>query len=339
MALCQLTAMTFTSVNLHSAPEIADLQQRLVSDDAGVRRIAVLEFADVDDEALLPAVAHVLRFDVDPALRTEAAGVLAGWDHAAVVDALAEALVDESPVREAAAQSLSELKDPTVGARLLPYASHPDPFVCAAALRGLKELRIPEAALPATVALTHADSTVRREAVSVLGWLKHAASLPRLAHAAVQDVDPEVRRVASGALGLASSHEASGVLPALCAALQDGVWTVREEAATTLGKLRADGQRARDALRQAMSDPYWQVRLRAARSLGRLRDGGALPALIEALMHPAGNLRKEAAIALGEIGDPRAIAALQVAESDPDPEVRKAVRLALQRFMGTGLDR
>jgi HEAT repeat protein len=166
----------------------------------------------------------------------------------------------------------------------------------------------------------------------VLGWLELAAALPLLAHTAAEDDDPEVRRAATGALGLAAPQEAASVLPALCTALRDPAWAVREEAATTLGKLRPAGRQAGDALREAMEDGYWQVRLRAARSLGRLRETVSLPVLTEALVHPAGNLRKEAAIALGEIGDPRAAAALDVALADPDAEVRKAVRLALQRL-------
>jgi HEAT repeat protein len=321
-------------------PSLVDLRARLASPDAGVRRVAVLEFADVEDAALLPDLIALLGGDPDASLRAEAAHALAGRDDDAVVDALAAALRDEPAVRDAAAQSLTELKDPQAGARLLPHASDADPFVCAAALRGLKELRLPAAAQPATLALQHADAGVRREAVSVLGWLKHAASLPLLARTAVGDADPDVRRVATGALGLASPQDAASALPALCQALTDAVWAVREEAATTLGKLHPGAGEGTAALRAAMTDDYWQVRLRAARSLGRLRDVAALPVLTEALVHPAGNLRKEAAIALGEIGDAAAAAALQAAETDPDPEVRKAVRLALQRLGApTGVER
>ncbi len=330
MALCHLSDMSLSSP--HPDAHIAALQQRLANADAGVRRVAVLEFADIEDEALLGAITTVLRDDTDATLRAEAARVLAGWDDADVVDALAHALSDLPEVREAAAQSLSELKDPQVGARLLPYVAHEDAFVCAAALRGLKELRVPEAAGSATAAVLHADATVRREAVSVLGWLKHAAALPIIAFAAVADADEQVRRVATGALGLAPPEHAHSVLPALCSALVDPAWSVREEAATTLGKWPPEGDVAAAALRQAMGDDYWQVRVRAARSLGRLRDRTALPVLSEALVHRAGNLRKEAAIALGEIGDAQAAAVLHAAETDPDPEVRKAVRLALQRL-------
>lgn len=320
------------------APEVQDLLQRLADPDAGVRRVAVLDFVDVEDEAVLPALATLLKQDPEPTVRAEAARSLAGWDDADVVDALATALRDLPEVREAAAQSLTELKDPRAGARLLSHATDADPFVVGAALRGLRELRVPGASEPAIVALRHADAAVRREAVAVLGWLKHAPALPLLANAAADDADPEVRRAATGALGLAAPQDVQTVQAALCAALHDSAWAVREEAATTLGKLQAQGAAA--ALRESMADDYWQVRLRAARSLGKLRDAQALPELTEALVHPAGNLRKESAIALGEIGDTRAVPALEVAASDPDPEVRKAVRLALQRLGApAGVDR
>ena len=327
-----------TLAPIDTNPLIAAFQQRLADPDSGVRRVALLDFADVEDEALLPAIAGLLRHDPDPALRAEAARTLAGWGDGDVVDALADALADEPLVREAAARSLAELKDATAGARLVHRAGHADAFVCAAALHALKELRVAAAAEPATAALTHPDAAVRREAVGVLGWLRHAPALPELARLAQADADTEVRRAATGALGLALAEQAPSVLPALCAALGDATWQVREEAATTLGKLAqpaAPGpQRSAScaALREAMDDEYWQVRLRAARSLGRLRDAEALPVLIAALVHQAGNLRKEAAIALGEIGDARALPALEAANADPDPEVRKAVRLASQRL-------
>jgi HEAT repeat protein len=311
--------------------DAAQLQLRLASEDAGVRRVAVLEFADLGEEELLPTIISMLRTDPDPALRAEAARALEGAGGDQVVAALAAALRDASPVRDAAAASLAELKDAGAAAHLIPYASDPDPFVCAAALRGLKELRLTAAAGPAMAALSHPEAAVRREAIGVLGWLKHAAALPLIARTAGADADPEVRRAATGALGLAAPGSDTA-LEALQTALGDAVWAVREEAATTLGKFRDGSGAITAALRRAMADDHWQVRLRTARSLGRLRDREAQPLLIEALLHPAGNLRKEAAIALGEIGDPAAAGALQAAGTDPDPEVRKAARLALQRL-------
>ena len=319
--------------------QIDAMRERLSDADAGVRRVALLDFADVESVDLLPAIVAVLRDDPDPDLRAEAARALAGWGHGDVVEALADALGDEPVVRNAAAQSLSELKDATAAACLVRHAGSTDRFTCCAALRALRELRVPAAALPATHALDHPDAGVRREAVGVLGWLRHAPALSRLAAIANGDLDPEVRRAATGALGFASLAELPLVLGALCERLEDSAWQVREEAATTLGKvtdLAAPGSDMRSAagtaLRRAMEDDYWQVRLRAARSLGRLRDLLALDVLVETLVHQVGNLRKEAAIALGEIGDARAARALQAAAADPDPEVRKAVRIALERL-------
>ena len=306
------------------------LEARLRDADSGVRRVAVLEFIDQGDESGLPEIVRILREDAEPDLRVEAAQALAGWDRREAVEALAAALQDVPRVREAAAASLTELKDPDVGAALIPYALHADAFVVAAALRALKELRLAAAAEPALTALEHSEAPVRREAVGVLGWLKSGDALPRLAVLVARDPDAEVRRAASGALGLAAPQN-DAALRALEAALQDPQWQVREEAATTLGKFNSD-ESSNAALRGALEDEQWQVRLRAARSLGRRRDRQALPQLIRALVHPAGNLRKEAAIALGEIGDGKAIDALNVAAGDPDPEVRKAVRLALQRL-------
>jgi HEAT repeat protein len=311
--------------------DTTNLQLRLASEDAGVRRVAVIEFADSGEDGLLPTLVTLLRNDPDPALRAEVARALEGSGGDEVVVALAEALRDESPVREAAAASLAELKDATAAVRLIPYAGDHDAFVCAAALRGLKELRLTAAAAPAMAALSRAEAAARREAIGVLGWLKHAAALPLIARTAVADADPEVRRAATGALGLAAPASDTA-LEALRVALADAVWAVREEAATTLGKFRDGNGVIATALRGAMADDHWQVRLRCARTLGRLRDRDARPLLTEALLHPAGNLRKEAAIALGEIGDPAAAAALEVAGADPDPEVRKAARLALQRL-------
>lgn len=306
----------------------ADLAQRLQSDDAGIRRIAVMELADHEEEAWLPALIHALG-DMDADVRQEAAQRVAGWDVDSVVHALAGALLDEAePVRLAAAQSLSELKDPQAGQALLPWADHADSFARAAALRALRELRLAAAAPAALTSLAHPQPTVRREAIGVLGWLKHDQALPKLAALAETDADADVRRAAVGALGFASGTAVAEIQPALLAALRDSAWAVREEAATTLGKLRVA---AVPALTAALEDGYWQVRLRAARALGLLRNTQAVPALGTLMAHEVSNLRKEVVIALGEIGGDTASALLNAAQADPDPEVRKLARLGLAR--------
>lgn len=312
--------------------EASALLPRLADADPVVRRIALFELADLEDAALLPAFVTTLSDDPAPEVRREAACVLGAWENDEVVEALCAALLDaDAEVRAAAAQSLSELKEPASGHVLSRWAARPEPFVRRAVLRGLRELRFAQAFDPALQALADTDADVRLEAVAVLGWLKDARALALLASLAASDVSADVRRAAVGALGFASDDD-HATLDALLAALRDSVWQVREEAATTLGKLRAAAARA--ALVEALDDAYWQVRLRATRALGQLRDAQAAPAVAVLLTHAISNLRKEAALALGELGSPGSLPALRAALDDRDPEVRKAVRIAIAQIEG-----
>lgn len=310
----------------------AALAARLANADPAVRRLAVIEAAELEDEAWLPALIHALRHDADAAVQRTAAERLGAWESADVVDALCEAIRDarlDANARDAAADSLTALKDTAAGARVLHHLTHAyaDPYARAALLRGVRELRLPAAATPALEALADASANVRREAVGVLGWLRHVQALPRLALLARDDASPEVRHAAIGALGFATDDT---VLDTLTSALHDGEWRVREEAAATLGKLRLSSARA--ALEGALADDYWQVTLQATRALGRLRDATSTLAVAELLTYPVSNVRKEAALALGELGGIDALPVLEAALKDGDPEVRKAARIAIAQI-------
>jgi len=203
-------------------------------------------------------------------------------------------VLDDSDVdvAEAAAASLSELKEHAMATPLLAaFSQQTTPATQTALLRALRELRAPGAFEPALAALKSEHSTVRCAGIGVLGYLRNVAALPEIAQIAANDPDPEARRTATGALGFAS--DTTSVSLTLMTALRDAYWQVREEAAATLGKLKA----------------------------------------IEALGHEISNLRKEAAIALGEVGDKGAIPALEAALQDVDPDVRKLAQLALNQIL------
>ncbi|WP_175920232.1 HEAT repeat domain-containing protein [Burkholderia pyrrocinia] len=324
---------TFSLPGTHD-PDLAALVARLAAPDASVRRIALLELADLEESALVPVFVAALRDDPSADVRSEAARVLGEWEQPDVVDALCRALLDpDDGVRATAAQSLSELKDATSGTVLCSWADRPEPFVRSAVLRGLRELRAPDAFAPALHALDADTATVRAEAVAVLGWLKDSRALPPLARIATADADADVRRAAVGAIGFATPGD-TAVVTALLAALRDAAWQVREEAAATLGKLRVVDGRA--PLVAALDDDYWQVRLRAVRALGQLRDAASAPAVVALLSHAISNLRKEAALALGELRDRATLPALHDALEDRDPEVRKAVRIAIGQIEQLG---
>ncbi|CAB3754017.1 HEAT repeat domain-containing protein [Paraburkholderia solisilvae] len=330
------TASVPAFLDTHLLPDdAAAASARLAAGDAAVRRIALLDLADLEDAALVPAFVAVLRDDPAAEVRREAAGVLAAWEQRDVVEALCNALLDtDSDVRDAAARSLSELKDPSSGQVLRRWAERPEPAVRRAVLRGLRELRYADALDPALRALADANDDVRLEAVGVLGWLKDPRALAPLAKLAIDaaGVRADVRGAAVGALGFAT-HADTAVTSALLDALRDDAWQVREQAATTLGKLRL--QAARDPLITALDDAYWQVRLRAVRALGQLKDRHAAPKVAALLMHTISNLRKEAALALGELNDADTLPALRTALQDGDPEVRKAARIAIQQMEGS----
>lgn len=306
------------------------IHSRLASADPEVRRIAVMNLLDSDEDDIEELFLAALQ-DKDAKVRAEAARLLEGYEAHAVVAGLIGVLEDsDDEVCEAAAMSLSELKEPPMGDGLL--AALPTvktAFAKAALFRALRELRRPEAFALALAALQDSATEVRCAALGVLGYLKNDAALSEIARIAGADTDPEARRIAVGALGFAT--DLAAVTPALKQALQDQSWQVREEATATLGKLLAAD--AIDDLIAAMADPYWQVRIRAARSLGKLKARVALPVLIDALGHEISNLRKEAAIALGEVGDKAAIPALETALQDTDPDVRKLAQLALNQIL------
>ena len=318
------------SPSLQVDPDYLRFYGRLNQADATVRRITIMNIADEENSELLPWLHFAVKHDPAPEVRQEAATRLEGWEDHHSITALSEALLDSNlAVRQAAAQSLSEIKQAESIEPLLPLLQHADSYVRAAALRAIRELR-PVQALNAIVAnIHHADVQVRREAVSTFGWLKQASAQFLLAELAINDPDAEVRRIATGALGI-SEQTTPAIEQALLSALTDEIWQIRVEAALTLGKIKP--QSAIMPLITALADPYWQVRIPAARSLGKLKATQAVEALALPLQHEISNLRKEAALALGEIGGRRALQLLQQAETDSDPEVRKAVRIAITQI-------
>lgn len=323
--------MTASFLLAHALPD----DVRLQSPDAAVRRLALIDAAESEDDACVPLLIHALRHDTDAGVRRTAAEALGAWELPDAVDALCDGLHDgDTSVRTAAADSLAGLKQSDLGLRLLARLDDPDTEVRTALLRALRELRLPQSAAPAQQQLSHASAAVRREAVGVLGWLRHAPALPGLAALAQRDPEPEVRRAAVGALAFAVDDS---VLPTLVDALLDNDWQVREEAAATLGKLHLIA--ARIALEAALDDTYWQVALQAARALGRLGQSQSAHAVATLLTYPISNVRKEAALALGEIGTPADLIVLEASLQDDDPEVRKAARIAIaqigQRLKGS----
>src|SRR5258708_24749769 len=104
-----------------------EIAAKCASPDAGVRRVAMLELADVVDEGAVPLLARGLR-DSDATVREAAAKALDEHDGLAAVEALVAALEDPvQAVRAAAAEMLAEKKELASSELLIDRAGHADP--------------------------------------------------------------------------------------------------------------------------------------------------------------------------------------------------------------------
>jgi HEAT repeat protein len=313
-------------MSAHESEKLAEIAARLRGDDSGARRVTVMALAECAHEPgagrLLLAALH----DTDPSVRAEAAKVIDEFPAEELTQPLIGALTapDES-VRGAAARALADLKDPAAGTALLTaLEGASDPFVLAAILRALRNLRHDPALQAGLQLLAHEHAAVRHEAVGLLGYLRKPDTMADIARLALSDTQPEVRRQAVAAL-VSGDPEVVGWT--LIRAVADPDWQVRAESSSVIGRLKIAA--GIGALIQATEDPSWQVRERAVEALGQLRARKALSAIGRCATDAISNLRKAAVTAIGEIGDSEGRCYLEPALLDGDPDVRKMARWAL----------
>jgi HEAT repeat protein len=190
-----------------------------------------------------------------------------------------------------------------------------------------------------------------------------AAGVPALLDG-LRDPDPGVRWHAAAAL--MHVGRAPSAVPGVLAAMNDGVWVVRNaagraledvsapESLTVLAEAAADpsvetryhavraiarqgaaAARVLPTLRAALRDSDWEVRSDAARALGgaALAAGDAAPALAEATRDADPQVRISALWALWQVGGGSAArAAAQAALQDAEREVRDAALDLLARM-------
>ena len=87
--------------------DILALQPRLTDEDPGVRRIALIELADLEEPDGLLWLVDRLSQDPTEEVRAEAARLLEAWEDEPVVQALCQALTDPSEAVQAAAAQAS----------------------------------------------------------------------------------------------------------------------------------------------------------------------------------------------------------------------------------------
>lgn len=302
--------------------------QENYSSDPDVRRLAIINAIELDKETALRLILSGFD-DTDGAVREEAARAIADIPGEYMLLPLLKLLEDsDENVRIAAAETLSECNIKELGDIYEEWITNKCDFVRSSVLRALRPLRIPGVALYALKGLNELSQAVRLESVGVLGYLQNSAYAHDLSKVAVNDVSPEVRRIAVGAIGYALTPE---TLAAALQGLHDNEWQVRAEAAGTMAKLGADGV-CGEVVVAMSAETQWQVISKLLVAIGKIKCHDAVSEVAEMLTHPVSNVRKEAAMCLGEIGNPVAIASLRTALLDRDPDVKKVAAWAIAKL-------
>ena len=180
-------------------------------------------------------------------------------------------------------------------------------------------------------AAKHRVPYVRSAAARALGVIGDRRAVAPLADLLARDSFPEVRNEAATSLGRLGGPEATD---GLTKAIADSDPYVRKAVVSALGKV--GGPEAAARLIETMDDSDSGVRCYVAEALGRVGGPKAAARLIEAMDDSEPHVRYWVAEALGKVGGPEATARLTEAMTDPDPKVRDAAREALQRIRAVG---
>lgn len=235
--------------------------------------------------------------DIDPAVRVKAIKCLEQFlsSHPDLTQQLIVLLSDDHPsIRKQAALSLGHAADVAAFPALLLILDDSNPMVRRAAVIGIgtflchnpEEQYRMEVLERLTDVLEHRcrryeDGLLKIETCHTLQYIHTEQSkdlLLQLAH----DVDFDVRKSALLALGFFRPYKDS-LIPEIHPYLQDGHWSVREAAVTTLGMLQA--QELEMELLSMLEDPDITVRKALLVTLGRIYSIQAIPILIDYLAH------------------------------------------------------
>jgi HEAT repeat protein len=176
------------------------------------------------------------------------------------------------------------------------------------AAKTLGELRDPQAVQGLMLVCRDRDGAVKSAAAEALGKIGDAHAVPTLIKL-FKDTSKIVRETA----GTALMYIGEKSVDALLESLKDPHFVVRCHAVRTLGGMTTDYQMGRvwvrearvvDALIDMVKDPDRAVREDATIALGNIGDARAVDALMEAMKD--GAVKRHAIASLGMIGDPRA---------------------------------
>jgi len=282
----------------------------------------------------VPALCEALAA-APPEIRARAAQILGDLGAKQAVPVLLQALRGKFfAVRAAAAEALGRIRDGQVIPDLMSALKDPEPEVRAAAVGALGEFATHDALeAVANLLLDDPELMPRQRAVQALVRTRREDVIPYLMEALRDSFWWYEREQAVGELLEAIASMGSATVLPLIEALGDAEGTVRQLAATLLGRLQ--DARALEPLGMALYDTHFDVCQAAAESLAQF-GGAALPLLLGALGHPEAWIRQQAIIGLGKIEDAQIAPALLNLLNDENRDVRKQAIQALGRLRDKG---
>lgn len=320
------------------------------SEDEGLRYAAALYLGRLRDGRAMATLLGVVRApDEVRKIHQAAAGALGELGDPAAVAALIELMAVErdSTVRGRLAQTLGHLGDERALAPLLKLLHDGTTTEQQWAARALSTLG--PAAEPAVVGLlTHAESHVRRAALTALPFRPDATLFSPIMAMLKDDPDSGVRAAAASALAHMGDQRMVNPLTAILLR-DDEPPEVRQAAASTLGIAACRsvilGDETITALIQASHDEDVRLRCHVLSALGWIAgrqrrstptgpDAQIVDALIEAVGDPDALVRRTATQALGLLGVERAVPVLIAALTQRDGPRLEAAQ-ALGRMHAT----
>ncbi len=231
------------------------------------------------------------------------------------------------PVRRKAAWALGKIKNKRAVKPLIKALSVDDTALRKAAANSLTQIGTPAVSSLLNL-IKDRKHPYRNGAMTLLGRLGNKKALPALI-AAIEDSDYRAR---SAALAAAAAIAPRKAAPKLSWGLNDEEVTVRRTAAQSLVKAASAAEIAPISL-AIRKDKDSEVRMGCVQALGALGDRRGLPALVYALGKDAkADVRLAAVAAMNKIRHKGIIKALKAAALDQDREVREAADALLQEM-------
>ncbi|NSW75431.1 MAG: HEAT repeat domain-containing protein [Candidatus Atribacteria bacterium] len=310
------------------------LLQKLQSGDLDAQLEAVRKLQGIPDPRVVDALIEALRDESkDPFVREDSAEALGKIGNPIAIPPLIEAFqemdAENSDLWWKASWALLKIKDPRVTESLLEALQHDIPQVRMGAAYTLGEIGDIRAVEPLiTVLREDQEERVRTQAAHALGRLGDKRAVKPLIEA-LKDREHSVRYAAIMALWELEAKEA---IPYLIQALHDEHPSVREIAAWVLGEM--GDSRVVESLLASLSDEDPSVREDIVAALGKIRANEATSPLMGMLQDENENIRVAAVWALGKIGNPQAVEPLLAILRGENLRLKKAAAWALSQIGG-----